>query len=115
MTSESGDRDAGAVYVQSNERGSNRLITFDRDEAGGLGSPAGLPTGGSGDGVAHLTSQGSVMLTSDGRHVLVANAGSGDVSAFAVDADGPHIMQTIPTGGAPKSIAERDGLVYVLN
>jgi 6-phosphogluconolactonase len=115
MAREPGDGDAGAVYVQSNERGDNRLMSFARDAAGGLTSPVTVPTGGSGDGVGHLTSQGSVMLTSDGQHVLVANAGSGDVSLLAVDEDGMHLTQTVATGGAPKSVTEHDGLVYVLN
>jgi 6-phosphogluconolactonase len=115
MARGSGDRGTGAVYVQTNQHGHNGLMAFDRDAAGGLTSPVAVPTGGSGDGVAHLTSQGSVMLTGDGRHVLVANAGSGDVSMFAVEADGPHMTQTVATGGAPKSVTEHDGLVYVLN
>jgi len=115
MARGSGDRGTGAVYVQSNERGNNKLLAFDRDDVGGLKSPVAMQTGGSGDGVAHLTSQGSVMLTGDGGSVLVANAGSGDMSIFTLDTDGPHMMQTVPTGGAPKSVTEHDGLVYVLN
>ena len=36
------------------------------------------PTGGAGLGAAHLGSQGSVILTADGRFLLVTNAGSDD-------------------------------------
>jgi 6-phosphogluconolactonase len=106
---------AGAVYVQSNEAERNRLLTFDRGVDGALTMSGAYETGGAGDGVPHLTSQGSVMLTGDGRHVLVTNAASGDVSVFAVGEAGPVLSQTVASGDAPKSVAEHEGLVYVLN
>jgi 6-phosphogluconolactonase len=60
----------------------------------------------------HLTSQGSVVLTGDGRHLLVTNAASDDVSVFSIGAEGtPSSMGTISVGSAPKSIAEHEGLV----
>jgi 6-phosphogluconolactonase len=73
-----------------------------------------VATGGNGDGVPHLTSQGSVALTQDGSRVLVANVGSGDITVLAV-ADDASLVQVVPTGPAPKSIAEHAGLVYVMN
>jgi 6-phosphogluconolactonase len=46
----------------------------------------------------------------------VTNAGSDELSLFAVHDDGLSLAATVPTGGAaPKSVAERDGLVYVVN
>lgn len=106
---------AGAVYVQSNEAPRNRLLAFGRSPAGSL-TPAGVyETGGAGGGAPHLTSQGSVVLTGDGRHLLVTNAGSGDLSVFALGEGEPTLAQTVATGGAPKSVAEHEGLVYVLN
>jgi 6-phosphogluconolactonase len=104
-----------AVYVQTNEPDNNHVIAFRRREDGALDDPSLYPTGGAGDGVPHLTSQGSVILSGGGGHLLVANADSGDVSVFAVADDGLELLQTVPTGSAPKSIAELDGLVYVLN
>jgi 6-phosphogluconolactonase (cycloisomerase 2 family) len=102
------------VYVQSNEADGNRVFLFPRREDGQLSEPAIVSSGGRGDGVPHLTSQGSVVLASDGR-LLVANAGSDDVSVVTV-ADEPQVVAVVPSGGsAPKSVAERDGLVYVLN
>jgi 6-phosphogluconolactonase (cycloisomerase 2 family) len=103
------------VYVQTNEAERNRVIAFQRADDGTLDELGSYPTGGAGDGVAHLTSQGSLALTGDRRHLLVANAGSGDLSLFDVSADKPQLVQTIETGSAPKSIAEHAGLVYVLN
>jgi 6-phosphogluconolactonase len=107
---------SAAVYVQTNEADGNRVLAFRRGADGGLTELAGYPTGGAGDGVPHLTSQGSVILTGDGRHLLVANTASDDVSVFTAHDDGLELIQTVASGGtAPKSIAEHDGLVYVLN
>lgn len=105
---------AGAVYVQTNEP-DNHVIRFARAGNGVLTEAGRYATGGKGDGVAHLTSQGSVVLTQDGRYVLVTNAASDDVSIFPVDMDGLGSAQMVATGPAPKSITERDGVVYVLN
>jgi 6-phosphogluconolactonase (cycloisomerase 2 family) len=104
-----------AVYVQTNEAERNRVIAFGRDADGALSELGAYETGGRGDGGPHLTSQGSVTLTGDGSHLLVTNAGSGDVSVLAVGADGLSLVETVATGPAPKSVAEREGVVYVLN
>ena len=104
-----------AVYVQTNEQ-ENRVVAFRRDADGALDTIGTYPTGGAGDGKPHLTSQGSVVLTGDGRHLIVTNAASDDVTVFAVGADGG--LETVgrtPSGPAPKSVAEHGGLVYVLN
>jgi 6-phosphogluconolactonase len=104
------------LYVQTNESGSNKLIAFRRADDGNLTLQGAFATGGSGLGVPHLTSQGSVVLTSDGQHLLVTNAASNDISVFAMGEAGPALIQTVPSGGtAPKSIAESDGWVFVLN
>jgi 6-phosphogluconolactonase len=106
---------AGFVYVQTNEPERNRLLAFRRGGDGRLTAAGGYETGGAGDGKPHLTSQGSVVLTGDGRYLLVTNAASGDLSVFAVGPDGLSLVETVPTGRAPKSAAEHGGLVYVLN
>ena len=103
----------GNVYVQTNEQ-DNRVIAFRREQDGSLSRVGDFPTGGAGDGVPHLTSQGSVALTGDGT-LLVANAASGDVSVFGTAGEAPQLIGTTATGGAPKSVAEHGGLVYVLN
>ena len=106
---------AGSVYVQTNEP-DNHVIRFARADDGTLvESGTSLRPRGKGDGIAHLTSQGSVVLTQDGRYVLVTNAASDDVSIFPVNEDGLGSAQMVATGPAPKSIAEHDGVVYVLN
>src|SRR5919198_1889138 len=105
----------GAVYVQANEP-ENRLLAFSRADDGSLTRLGETPTGGAGDGKPHLTSQCSVVLTSDGRHLLVTNVASDDVSVFRITRMGPELIQRVGNGGsAPKSGAQRGGLVFVLN
>ena len=103
------------VFTQSNEAEENRVFGFLRDGDGQLSGPLIVSTGGRGDGVPHLTSQGSVLLTTDGARLLVTNAGSDDVSVLTVTEE-PEVVAVAASGGsAPKSVAEHDGLVYVLN
>ncbi len=106
---------SGAVYTHTNEP-SNRVIAFRRAADGALTLQARHETGGAGSGEPYLDSQGSVVLTGDGRHLLVVNAASDEVSVFAVEGDGGlEFVEKTSVGPAPKSAAEHDGLVYVLN
>ena len=76
MQNEAADMGAGFVYVQTNEPERNRLLAFRRADDGTL-TPAGdYETGGAGDGKPHLTSQGSVVPTGDGRYLLVTRPGT---------------------------------------
>jgi 6-phosphogluconolactonase len=104
---------SGRVYVQTNEP-DNRVVAFDRAADGQLAEVGSTATGGKGDAGPHLTSQGSVVLTGDGRHLLVTNAGDQDLSVLAIGETGLELVGTVAAAGAPKSVAERDGLVYVL-
>jgi 6-phosphogluconolactonase len=104
----------GMVFVQTNES-SNKVVAYRRGADGTLTEAGAHDTGGAGDGQPHLTSQGSVVLTSDGGHLLVANAASDDVSVFAVTDDGAvELVGRTPAGPAPKSVTEHGGLVFVL-
>ena len=103
----------GAVFVQTNTA-HNEVIAFTRAADGALTKAGSHATGGAGDVTPHLTSQGSVTLTRDRRHLLVTNAASGDVSVFAINGSMLELTKTVPVGPAPKSIAEHDGLVFVL-
>ena len=104
----------GAVFVQTNEP-TNAVIAFRRDADGGLEKVGAHETGGAGSGEPHLPSQGSVTLTGDGRHLLVTNAASGDVTVFAVGDDAAlEVVGRTPAGPSPRSVAEHDGLVFVL-
>jgi 6-phosphogluconolactonase (cycloisomerase 2 family) len=102
------------VFVQTNEAHGNHVVAFERGDDGALTKLATVATGGTGDGIEHLTSQGSVVITQDGSRLLVTNAGSGDISVLTNDEE-PSLVQVVPTGPAPKSVAEHGSLVYVLN
>jgi 6-phosphogluconolactonase len=115
MRNEAVDANSGFVYVQTNEPERNRVLAFTRAGDGTLTPSGAYETGGAGDGKPHFTSQGSVVLTGDGRYLLVTNVSSGDMSVFTAGEAGPTVVQTVPTGSAPKSSAEHEGLVYVLN
>lgn len=103
----------GALFVQTNAA-HNEVVAFARDADGMLTHAGTFATGGAGSDEAHLPSQGSVTLTGDRRHLLVTNVASDDVSVFSVEGAMPALTKTVPTGAAPRSVAERDGLVFVL-
>ena len=115
MQNEDAGPGAGFVYMQTNEPERNRLLAFRRAGDGTLTPAGAYETGGAGDGMPHLTSQGSVVLTRGGRYLLVTNTSSGDLSVFAVGQGGLSLVATVATGRAPKSAAEHGRLVYVLN
>jgi DNA-binding beta-propeller fold protein YncE len=95
------------IFVQTNDARVNELIAFTRElEPAWRGA-----TGGRGTGTPHLPSQGSIVT--DGRRVLVANAGSNDVSLFTVD--GEPVGRIASGGERPVSIALRGDSAYVLN
>ncbi|TMM27892.1 MAG: lactonase family protein [Actinobacteria bacterium] len=106
----------GAVYLQTNDAGKNEIVAYDRAPDGSLKYVGAYETGGRGTGKPHLPSQGSVVLSAEGRWLLAANAGSGEVSLFVVEDSGPRLAHTISSGGStPTSVAVRGNLVYVLN
>jgi 6-phosphogluconolactonase (cycloisomerase 2 family) len=104
------------VYVQTNDAERNEVIAFDRGGDGRLSLLGSYDTGGRGTGKPHLASQSSVVLSDDSSRLLVANAGSHEISLFAVETDGLRLAGRIASGGsAPTSVAVRGDLVYVLN
>lgn len=102
------------IYVQTNDADGNEVVAFDRDGAGGLAPLGRFATGGRGSGMSHLASQSSLNL--DGDRLLVANAGSDEVSLFRVTADGLELAAHVASGGAgPTSVAVHGDVAYVLN
>src|SRR6516225_4968907 len=105
-----------AVYVQTNSATENEVIVFGRAEDGALAPVGRYSTGGRGTGVPHLASAGSVVFGDDGRWLLVVNAGSDELSLFAVQPDGLRLADRVRSGGSgPTSVAVGGTLVYVLN
>jgi 6-phosphogluconolactonase len=57
-----------------------------------------------------------VLLAQGGQWLLAANAGSDEISLFAVEDNGLRLADTVSSGGStPTSIAAHEQLVYVLN
>jgi len=106
----------GGVYLQTNDAAKNEIVAYDRAADGSLSYVGAYETGGRGTGKPHLPSQSSIVLSDAGRWLLVANAGSDDVSLFAVEDAGLRHAHTVSSGGStPTSIAVHERLVYVLN
>jgi 6-phosphogluconolactonase (cycloisomerase 2 family) len=104
----------GSVYTQSNAPGGNDVLAFARS-AGALTLAGSYATGGAGTG-SGLGSQGAVTLSSNGRFLLVVNAGSNDVSVFETSGGTLFLTDRESSRGTrPTSVAERNGRVYVLN
>jgi 6-phosphogluconolactonase len=105
----------GAAYSISNAVAGNDLVVYNRSASGQVTPAGSVPAGGVGTG-GGLASQGAVTLTDDGRTVLAVNPGSNSVAAFAVEKDGPRLLDTAPSGGIrPVSVTVHKDLVYVLN
>ena len=110
------DGNAPAVYVQTNDAAGNCVIAFERLADGGLAPLGRFATGGSGTGMPHFPSQGSVVLCDGGRRLLVVNAGSDELSLFAASGGGLQLTDRVATGGTtPTSVTAHEDLVYVLN
>jgi|Tabmets5t2r1_1033131.scaffolds.fasta_scaffold14863_1 6-phosphogluconolactonase len=108
--------DGAGVYTQTNDPGGNQIIAYRRAADGTLTQLGAFDTGGLGTGKPHLASQGSVMLSDDGRWLFVVNAGSDDLSVFAVAADGLALVGRVDAGGVrPTSVTAHHDLLYVLS
>jgi 6-phosphogluconolactonase (cycloisomerase 2 family) len=104
------------IYVQTNDAERNEVIAFARSDNGGLEHLGSFETGGRGTGAPHLASQGSLLLSGNGAWLIAANAGSDELSLFAVENGGLRPSGRVASGGTgPTSVAEHDGLVYALN
>jgi len=105
----------GAVYTMTNDPAGNAVLQYDRLADGSLEYRASYDTGGQGTG-AGLGNQGGVVLSDNGRWLLVVNAGSNDVSVFAIGKHGLSLTDTEYSGGiAPVSVSIHGDLVYVVN
>ncbi len=110
----------GHLYVNDNTGALNTVAAFDRHADGSLTPIAGSPfvAGGAGTGQG-IGSQGALQASSDGRFLLVADAGSGQISVLRVREDGslrPVEGSPVSSGGStPVTIAVHDDLVFVGN
>jgi 6-phosphogluconolactonase len=110
------DGNRTAVYTITNAASGNAVLAFRRSARGELTPAGSFPTGGTGSG-AGLGSGHSLVLSENGRELIVVNAGSNSISAFRVEQDGLELLGSpAPSGGTrPTSVTIHDDLVYVMN
>jgi 6-phosphogluconolactonase (cycloisomerase 2 family) len=112
------DNSAGGVFVSTNGLGANAVVAYARAANGSLAYTGTFATGGTGIGGAAdpLASQFALALSPNARVLVVVNAGSNDVSSFAVDGGSLTLVDRASSGGVrPVSVAVSNGVVYVLN
>jgi 6-phosphogluconolactonase (cycloisomerase 2 family) len=106
----------GAVYAMTDAPDGNAVVVYQRTVNGHLAASGTYPTGGAGNGtgVDPLRSQGGLVL--DRGLLFAVNAGSNDLSVFAVGKRVLTLVQRIATGGTmPTSVTVHGDLLYVLN
>jgi len=118
------DLQDGAVYVMTNQP-TNEIVIFDRLANGSLSRVGQVATGGQGNpfksgtqtiSADPLASQGALGFGLSGRFLFAVNAGSNEISAFAIGKTGLSRVDRVPSGGSrPISLTARGNLLYVLN
>lgn len=107
--------DPGTVYVQTNQSAGNEIAIYFRSTDGTLTFSTMVSTGGLGTG-AGLGSEGSVIVSNNGRWLFAVNAGSNEISAFRINSSGLTLVDNVSSGGTvPISLALYKNLLYVLN
>ncbi|MFN8441719.1 MAG: beta-propeller fold lactonase family protein [Caldilineaceae bacterium] len=114
----SGSDAAGMVFVATNAmdpiRG-NEIVMYRRDGNGQLTVTGRFPSGGQGLG-SGLGSQNSLLLSDNGQWLFAVNAGSNEISVFAVEKAGLILTDKVASGGVrPTSLTVRKNVLYVLN
>jgi len=117
-----------ALYTMTNNGDDNSIVVYERDIAtgllkfaqtvstGGLGGRLGLPDGTPAPVDDPLASTNALIVA--GKCLLAVNTGSNSVSSFIISPINGYLTladQQSSGGEFPVSLAEKDGLVYVLN
>ncbi len=104
------------VYASTNSTTANAVEAFTAQGNGNLVQVGTYPTGGTGIGTSGF-SQGSVALDQQTGSLFVVNAGSNQVSDFAVQPNGGLVLRDVVASGGtePISVASVGNLVEVLN
>lgn len=109
----------GAVYTMTNATTDNQVYVYPRKIDGSLGTPQKFTTNGTGTGTS-LGNQSALILDPARRCLYVANAGSHEISAFALRNGGQNLLFVgkVKSGGKrPVSLAinPKQSLLYALN
>ena len=108
----------GGVFVSTNGLAGNAIVAFARAADGSLTPTGAFSTGGTGIGGVGdpLASQFAVALSENAKVLVVVNAGSNDVSSFAVNGGSLTLVDRASSGGVrPVSVSISNGTVYALN
>jgi 6-phosphogluconolactonase (cycloisomerase 2 family) len=108
----------GGVFVSTNSATGNGVVAFDRMADGSLRYVGTFATGGVGVGgtADPLTSQYALTLSRSRRFLFVVNAGSNEVSSFAVQNGTLRLVDRVASGGVfPVSVAASNEVLYVLH
>ena len=111
-------QEVGGVFVSTNGLNGNAIVAFARAADGSLSPTGTYPTGGTGIGGVGdpLASQFAVALSPDAKLLVVVNAGSNDVSSFAVSGGSLSLVDRASSSGMrPVSVAVSKDYVYALN
>lgn len=110
------DGSSGRVYIMTNDPTGNQIVVYDRAADGSLTWIANVATGGLGMKGLTGTNQGGLVLSQDGRWLIVVNSGSNDLSLFHASNQGLTLTDRESSGGVmPVSVTVFHDLVYVLN
>ena len=105
----------GAVYTMTNAASGNEVLVYDRASDGSLSYQGAYATDGLGSG-AGLGSQSSVTLSHNNHWLFGVNAGSNQISSFAVTETGLQLVDVANSGGIlPTSLTTYKDWLYVLN
>ncbi|MDD5272760.1 MAG: beta-propeller fold lactonase family protein [Methylovulum sp.] len=103
------------LYTLSNDATSNAVYAYQHSPKGGFSLIGNYATGGAGTG-AGLGNQGALAISANEHYLFAVNAGSNEVSVFAIQKNGLTLLDTVPDNGkTPVSITVHDNLVYVVN
>ncbi|HSP15341.1 MAG TPA: beta-propeller fold lactonase family protein [Thermoanaerobaculia bacterium] len=115
LTAAAGPNSPGAVYTATNAKTGNEILVFDRAADGSLTFSNTISTGGLGSGDS-LGNASAIALSQDHSFLFVVNAGSNDISSFAVGPTGLTLASRVPSGGQrPISLTTFGSLLFVLN
>jgi 6-phosphogluconolactonase len=114
-----GSYGATAVFTMTNSPSGNAIVAYERSPSGALRWVGNFSSGGTGTG-ASLASQGSLVVSDDQRWLIGVDAGSDQISVFAIGSQhGTVALQRtaiVSSGGVmPVSLATFGSVVYVLN
>jgi len=117
----------GVVYAMTNDASDNRIVIYQRAADGTLTLSGSVSTGGRGSGSFENSSNGLILaglqtesspanLGGSARFLIATNAGSNDISVFAVRSGDLELVDVEPSQGThPVSVTLRNKVLYALN